>query len=344
MINTIKYIKLLFCTIVCCLAFSRCDTVHEFPDENAYNPYLININLLIDIDMNMDSDTIYQTYAEMLNGDYDIRYIIDIYETDPERTSSVSNRVKHIVKTEGSIINRGTYRVEEKLSLPAKDYKVIAWIDFVDKQTNSDKYYNTADLQNISIIEQANGRTYGYNTTKDAFTGIIDMNLVEYDRQRFVHRDIVVPVKRPFAVYRIITTDIEQYITYHQPLSYSSIMPASTLLVYNLFLPVGYNAFLHRPDNFKTGINYTYNITELIPQKEAIIASDIVFVDDDTFYSVNFEILSADNEHINTINGLNINLKRNKMTIIRGEFLTKNINDGGIGIDDGFGEEIIINL
>jgi hypothetical protein len=292
--------------------------------------------------MDMDSDTIFQTYADMLGGDYDIRYIIDIYEADPNLVTRVNSKTQRIVRTESSIITRGIYHVEEKLSLSQKHYKIIAWVDFVEKGTTADKYYNTADLQDISAIQQT--ARIGYNTTKDAFAGNFDLDLTVYKNQRFIERDIVVKVKRPFAVYQIITTDIEKYITYNQEKSYSSIAPGKTRLVYNLFCPTGYNAFLHAPDDFTTGINYVYDIVDIVPQQQAIIAMDMVFVEDDTFYSVDFEIFSADDEHINTTRGLNINLKRNKLTIIRGEFLTKDIDDGSVGIDDGFDDEIIINL
>jgi len=345
MTEKLKYMRLSFYTLLCsALLAVSCDSVHEFPNENSYNPYLVNVELSIDIDMNMESDTIFQTYSEILASNYDIRYIVDIYEADPNLITGVSKRVKRIVKTENSIIHNGIYQVEENLLLPAKHYKIIAWVDFITKGTKSDKYYNTDDLQTISIISQQGGNK-GYNTTKDAFAGNFDMDLSIYQNQRFIQCDVVVPVKRPFAVYRIITTDIEKYLAYHSETSYSSVAPTKTTLLYNLFFPMGYNAFLFLPDNFKTNIRYTHDVTEILPQKEAILASDIVFVEDNTFYSTSFEIASASNVRINTINGLNINLKRNKLTIIRGEFLTKDFGGGSIGIDDGFdGSEIIINL
>ncbi|KAA6300641.1 MAG: hypothetical protein EZS26_003202, partial [Candidatus Ordinivivax streblomastigis] len=96
--------------------------------------------------------------------------------------------------------------------------------------------------------------------------------------------------------------------------------------------------------NFRPGIAYSYDITETAPEKEALLASDYVFVKDETFYTVNFEILSSENQHINTVNGLRINLKRNKVTTIKDEFLTKDLNDGKVGIDDRFADEIVIRI
>jgi hypothetical protein len=341
MITLIKNIRLFLYALI--LFFTGCNTIHEFPDENPVDPYLIDVSIAMQINMNINLDTVFQTYAAMLEGDYDIRYIVDIYEKDEQYTQSVSNRVMRIVKTESSIISDGVYQMVDTVSLPVKKYQIITWMDFVAKGSSSDKYYDTHDLQKIAIIPQ-NGKYTGYNATKDAFTAKIEMDLTPYRNQQFVHYNVLAEVKRPFAIYRIITTDINEYMTYHQTLSYASIRPSTTNLLYNLYFPMGYNAYLQAPDNFRAGVNYSHDIVEVIPEQEAILASDYVFVEEDTFYSVDFEIFSAENKHLNTINGLKINLKRNHTTIIRSEFLTKDLNDGSVGISDNFEDEIIINI
>ncbi|MDR2058468.1 MAG: hypothetical protein LBP83_09375 [Dysgonamonadaceae bacterium] len=342
MASAIKNTRLFLYTLILSIT-AGCDTIHEFPGGNPVDPTEIDIEISIKIDMAINSDTVFQTYATMLEGDYDIRYIVDIYETDESQPQSIGKRMKRIIKTENSIISEGIYNLDDTITLPVKKYQIITWMDFVSKGSRSDKYYNTEDLQKISILPQE-GQYTGYNTTKDAFTAKIDMDLTPFRHQRFVHYETLVEVKRPFAIYQIITTDIDEYITYHQTLSYSSIQPSTTLFLYNLFFPTGYNAYLQAPDNFKTGIHYTYDIVDLIPEKEAILASDYVFVEDDTFYTVDFEIFSAENKHINTITGLKINLERNKMTILRSEFLTRDLNEGSVGINDSFSDEIIIPI
>jgi hypothetical protein len=251
--------------------------------------------------------------------------------------------VKRIVKTESNIIANGIYHIQDTIQFSIKKYRIIAWMDFVEKGTTADKYYNTDDLQRIVILPQPGGYQ-GYHTTKDAFTAKIDMDLTPYRGQRFIQYKALLSVKRPFAIYQIVTTDIKQYITYHQTLSYASIQPSKTTLAYNLFFPLGYNAYLNAPDNFQANIQYPCDIVEIVPEQEALIASDFVFVEENTFYLVDFEILSAEDVHINTVRGLRINLERNKLTIVRAEFLTKDMDDGHVGIDDGFEDEIIIQI
>jgi len=330
--------------LLLCVGITGCEVVHEFPDDNSVNPYLVDVSIAIDLNMSFESDTIFQTYAQMLSGDYDVRYIVDVYKKDESRSDQVTDRVARIVKTGTNIISKGIYHIRDTLTLPVDKYEIIAWIDFVDKGKTTDKYYQTTNLQKISIIPQ-NGKYNGYNTTKDAFTGKCDMDLTPYRHQRFIHYSALIESKRPFAVYQIITTDINEYMTYHQTLSYSSVRPSTTRLWYNLFFPMGYNSYLFAPDNFKTGVDYVHDIIEIAPEKEAIIASDFVFLEDDSFYFVDFEIISADGKHINTVSGLKINLKRNRLTIIRSEFLTKDLNpDSKIGVDDQFIDEIIIHI
>ena len=321
--------------------FSGCD-VHEMPDNNAVDPTLIEVNITLSIDIQFPTDTIFQTYASTQEGDYDIRYIVDIYDFDPNEPNSAGNRVQRLVQTEESFPAGGMYDFKDTLKLPAKEYQIITWIDYVDKGTNTDKYYNTQDLHSVSII--VDGQYQGYSVTRDAFTAKKEMDLTPYRGQRYVHYSAELETMRPFAIYQIITTDIEAYNTYHQS-SYAPIQPAQTNIQYNLFFPMGYNTYLQTPIGFQTGVNYTYDIIEeVVPAQEAIIASDYVFVSDDTFYMIDFQIFSTDGKLINTISGLKIPLRQNAVTILRDEFLTKDLNNGNTGVNDQFDDEIIIYI
>lgn len=339
--NRLKHISFSFLFFVAII--TGCTTVHEFP-EFVPPAETAEVTIAIDINMAFDSDTIFQTYSQMLTGDYDVRYIVDIYKKDDSRQNGVTDKVLRITKTENTIISNGIYQIKDTVQLPIDKYEIMVWMDFVDKGTTTDKYYKTTDLQEISVIQQSGGNS-GYNTTKDAFAGKDIMDLTPYLGQTVINHSTVVDTKRPFAIYEIRTTDIDEYRTYHQTLSYSSIQPNITNVLYNLYFPMGYNAYLFAPDNLQTNIHYTYDIVETTPDKEAILASDLVFVEDDTFYLVDFEIISADGRRINTVQGLKIELKRNKRTIIRSEFLTKDLNpDNAIGVDDSFVDEIIVNI
>lgn len=340
MITQLKYI--LLCFLLPAIGLVGCDTIHEFPSEIDLGEHVIDLD--IDLNMAFDSEVIYQTYTRMLESDYDIRYTVEIYNTNEQHLNRLGTKHQRIVKTESEIIFNGTYTVKEKLKVPTGTYEIIAWVDFVEKGTTNDKYYETTDLQKITIIPQ-DDKYKGYTTAKDAFKGRLSMDIKPIDSQENIHHTISIEAKRPFAIYEIVTSDIKTYKTKHGALSYTTAQPITTNLYYNLFFPMGYNVFSSSPDNFKSGTHYTYGITESATEDEAVLASDIVFVENDTFYFVDFEIISAAGKRINGISNLKINLKRNKRTIIKGEFLTKDLDpNNGIGIDENFSDEIIIYI
>lgn len=337
--------KIFFIFMCAALSLTGCCSIHEYPEEPGVDPSLINVHLSLDIDMNLnDEDPIVQTYRDMLGSGFDIRYIVEIYQVSDSYAETVGNLEKRIVRTEETIIEDGVYNIDEKIELHAGMYSVMVWVDFVDKGTDTDYYYNTDNLHEIRI-NRIGGEYPGYDVTKDAFSAQKDLDLIPYANDRNVDYSMEIAVERPFAVYQVVTTDIDKYKANNATASYSGIRPDVTDAVYGLYFPMGYNVYYGVPDAFEAGVGYSFDVVETVEQKEAIVASDYVFVDDkDTFYYLSFSIKSADGKLINTSKDIKINLERNRLTIVRGEFLTRNIDDGEIGIDPGFGEEIVVPI
>ena len=329
---------LLFC--ICFLA--GCSTIKEYPGDNPVDPALIEVSFELEVRMDMEVLDRIGTYAPILNGDHDIRYIVDIYKDTGEKSSGDGPRIERIVCTDDEI-TEGKFTVDRSVKLSADKYRLLVWVDFVGKGKREDLYYDTDDLHAIRIIRD--GGYVGYRTARDAFTAGTEMDLTPYRGGRFGRFRASVTVERPFAVYRIVTTDIEKYLSYNPSLSYGSIRPGITDFSYRSLFPTGYNARFGVPDDFKPGIGYRFDIVETVPQSEAIVASDMVFVNgDDAAYDAAIEICTPDGTHINTTDNLRINLRRNKLTILRGEFLTRETGGGGVGIDPGFDDEIVVPI
>lgn len=338
-----KKISIIFSILI--LAFTSCTTIHEFPEGEGVDPSLINVDLSLSINMSIDQDNIIQTYQNMLASDYDVRYIVDIYKEAPSYAETIGSFVQRIVKTESVIIESGIYKINERIALHAGIYNIMVWVDFVKKGTDKDLYYNTENLFEVKI-NKINGEYHGYNVTKDAFTAMKQIDLTPYAHDRFVEYEVVASVERPFAVYQVITTDIDKYAEKFESYSYSEIKPSNVTVAYQNYFPMGFNVYYSVPDNLLTGIGYEYSVIDGESPKEAILASDFVFVkkDKSDFYFIDFEVKDPNERHINTIKDLKINLYRNKMTIIKGDFLTKDINDGEVGIDPGFDDEIVVPI
>ena len=352
MMKTYKLHRLL--VLLCfAISFMGCDLVHEFPDDNPVDPSLIDVEIVLSVDIKFPTDTLPKpsTYAlsgltaDTEEGNHHFRYIVDIYETDPNGSTALSNRIKRLVQTEPTH-PEGLYELKDTLKLPAKKYMLIAWIDFVDAGSQADKYHNTEDLQNVSILNPY-GQYEGYSTVRDAWTAKEIMDLTPYAGKRYYHHTAEMKVKRPYAIYQVITTDIEAYNTYHQT-SYASVQPDLTKVRYSLWHPMSLNTYLNAPIVFTGGISYTHKNWDAVPGKEKVIASDYVFVDEkeENFSSqISFDILTADEKIINRIDLKIDRLKQNRLVIVKGEFLTKDLNDnGGVGIDDRFDDEIVIHL
>lgn len=338
--------KILLAIITLLMFCPACESVHEFPEEPGVDPSLIDVNLSVVIDMDLnDEDPITQTYRNMLGDNYDIRYIVEIYEVTDSYAETIGHRIKRIEKIEQTIIENGTYKIDEDVQLHAGVYSVMAWVDFIKKGTNQDYYYNTSNLHEIRV-NLIDGKYNGYDATKDAFSAQKNMDLIPYANDRFVQYNMEIPVERPFAVYQVITTDLAKYKSDFSSKPYSSIRPSLTNAQYGLYFPMGYNVYYGVPDDFRANVSFAHEVVETVEGEEAIVASDYVFVDNkDTFYYLNFSINNAEDALISTVRDLKINLQRNRLTIIRGEFLTRDIDDGEIGIDPGFdGEEIVVPI
>lgn len=331
---------LLFC--ICFL--TGCNTIMEDPGDNPVDPTLIEVSFSLEVNMQIDALDQINTYASILNGDHDIRYIVDIYTNGDAAVNSKDGgrRVERIVHTDDEI-TEGEFTIDGSVKLPADKYRLLIWVDFVNKGKSDDLYYDTEDLHAVRIIRD--GGYEGYRTVRDAFSASAAMDLTPYRGQRFVRFPASVTVERPFAVYQIVTTDIEKYLSYNPTLSYSSIRPGITNFSYRTLFPTGYNVRYGVPDDFKPGIGYRFDIVETVPQSEAVVASDMVFVNgDDAAYDAAIEICTPDGAHINTTDNLRINLRRNKLTVLRGEYLTRETGGGGIGIDPDFDDEIIVPI
>jgi hypothetical protein len=321
--------------------------IHEYPGDHAVDPTLIDlrVSLAVNIDFEIETgvEQFVQAYAPLFADGYHIRYLVDLYETPASAEAPLSQRICRLTATADAMPPGGVYRFSETALLHPLHYTALVWIDFVPDGSAADFYYHTADLQAVTV---AAGRPYrGYHIAKDAFAAALPIDLTPYRDRRDVHHEATVAAKRPFALYQIVATDVAKYRAAHSNVPYSDIRPAAASLFYELWFPMGYNTYRAAPDNFDaSGVHYDYDIAETgADDTEAVIASDFVFVNgNDTFYFIDFGVYTPAATPINTHSHIRVNLRRNRVTVIRGEFLTAGTGSGGVGIDFNFGEEIVI--
>lgn len=126
-----------------------------------------------------------------LQNDYDIRYILEVYD-------ALGNLAKsRIVNREGD--SKST-SFDLRL-VPGRKYTFVVWADFIPQDQEDEKvdyHYNTSNIKAISL----NGEQKANDESRDAYT-------CAYVVERFQSgAPIAIELKRPFAKLRVVTTDM----------------------------------------------------------------------------------------------------------------------------------------
>lgn len=148
------------------------------------------------------------------NTDYDLRFILEIAHNNGTETKVVRD-----VQTS----NNGTSATFSVRLVAGRKYTFTAWADLVDEGTNTDLYYNTANLANITLKEWA-----PMTEARDAYTCTVTE---EFNPQTGVTMEL----KRPFAKVRVVSTDIQKVIDL-------GIEPTKAVVEYTSDLYTSYNA------------------------------------------------------------------------------------------------------
>lgn len=253
----------------------------------------------------------------------------------------------------------GTYLAE--LSLLPGDYDVRLWADWVTDGTTNDKYYNADDLSAVTVLTD-NYVANGLTDEKDAYyTNILSLAVTNEANQSSPSgelwgasssdgvegagvRAVAVSLIRPFARYRIIANDVENYIDLIE--GGDDLPPIEDLTVrvsYEGFFRTTFDVVTGKPIDSMTGISYAAGIVEAdgySPDEARQVGADFVFTNgDESFVTVTVQMLDKNTgETISTVTGIRIPYRRDQLTTVSGNFLTAGRTSGGVNIDTGWGD------
>ena len=186
-----------------------CDlTIHEYPDgEIAPSVVSFTLNMEFDTEMPLHATVDHKSRAMLaLEPDlFDVRYIINVYRDLDARQES-RDIIKQLVISKDDVYSLN-HSVD--LQLDEGNYRFIIWADYVDAGTTDHKYYNCDDFANISLIPGEDNFISGSNDWRDAFVGRQTAEIRITSEENVV----TVPMARPMAKYRFISTDLEEFIT-----------------------------------------------------------------------------------------------------------------------------------
>lgn len=323
--------------IVMMFATTSCDTVLQYPDGEGIDPTLIKTRVELAVDFTPINDPLLASYAEARAGDFDVRYQVAIYAVSGAQAGKM---VERKVWT-SNVLEAGPTTVTTDVDLHAERYEIYAWIDFVPSGTTDDYYYITTDPRKVFL---ADPNVCGLDT-RDAFSGKTQTDLTQYRDVKFAEVTIPVAMERPFGKFKIVTTDVKKFLESYKPLgTYTDIVPAQTKLKYTCYFPTAYNLdtrYAHN-EEFKLGVDHIAEVTEQEDNKATLSYNYVFICNDDTYVMADIEVWNKEGEHLITTRNIKIPIQRNRLTIVQGEFLTKDFGTGGTGIDDSFDDEFVI--
>lgn len=240
-----------------------------------------------------------------------VRFIMEIY--DENGVKSAQRYVDYA--------DEGTLSVTFPVQLvPGRAYTFVAWADMVDAKADVDKYYDTSDLKNITLLGEWNAM----EETRDAFTD--NCFIDNYSGASTIELNLV----RPFAKVRVVATDLPQVKNLH-------LEPTTATVTYTKPIPVSYNAFEQKVGTAtESKVHTKFALVGANGEKlygdnsdtQMVLYADYIFANNEQG-AVSFTIETFDQNDLSikeTTFNTDIAVKRNMLTTIKGDIMTTSKN------------------
>lgn len=361
-----KTIKLIYTTILIVCVLTGCDpTIHRYPNPQKAlvilqlnvdrNPPRYHKEVLFDKSGNTTINDLPSEYASSYNieDEYEMRIIVDVMHNSITDNNTYANLEKN------RIIRRIIYSHKDQLPpqdtvhihVPNGNYSVYAWVDYIKKNSHNDWVYYTDSLTDIrSEIKNYPGNTHLRSTASGLQEFVVDFNLTpegfpsskEASKTPITDRIIPVYMERPSARFRLVTTDIDDFLQ-----TRSTIDNYTMRLIYKQYVSMGYNVGNKEPNRFISSYNYDQRLAtyERINANESTLLCDYVFTsyEKEDNILIDFIVYDKTGKVVSAVQNITVPLKRNHETIIKGSFLL-NVGDGNYSIDENFEDEYIIQV
>lgn len=349
-----KRLSLIFVFFAVVSLLAGCD-VHEFPELPAETHFTLHLDF--DTEMPLHKEIVQSKARSTNNADvYDVRHIVSVHRLYPDG-SYARTADTLIVFTCDDVVNLDCSR---ELTLCEGEYNFFVWTDFVNEGSRADKFYTTSDFAEIILHDKKNHT--GNCDYRDAFRASQQATVVvKKDEMTKAANEATVTMKRPMAKFKFISTDYDVFVgnaikaeaekrrarqtgTGNGTES-KSIDPDDYRVVfrYTGFMPCSYNMFTDKPADSWTGVSFE-GALEPLENREVELGFDYVFVNgSEAGVSVMLEVYHKDGELVASSPSIDVPLKRSKLTVVKGSFLTSVI-EGGVGIVPDFDGEYNIEI
>lgn len=345
------------------LLFAACDTtIHEYPQPQPEEtvvfvelnvdrtPPLYYKELVYDGNGEHTSTLLEPTQSATYIADerLSMRLITEIYQL-----SAPDSRTD-----EGILVDRREITVERlkeapqdtvQFIVPKGTYRTLTWADYVLTSNAVDWHFNTQALNSIQVdVTQqphdnhhksaaAGARNFTVDFSQSGYTG----TPVFIDETRAVTAEnnvVSLNLQRASGRFVLLSTDLKEFVN-----SGNKIDDLQVHIIYKQYVSAGYNVDTGTPNHFIQ--TYTLETTPTILQSEStiLLAYDYILTSSDREDNILIDIfIYDDGKEVNHYQNVTIPLQRNRETIVKGPFLTKEIGSGDIGIDNDFDDEIVV--
>lgn len=313
--------------------------VRELPEDGGVDPTTVHarIILLPGADMTPFDVPEFSTRSADTR-DYDVRYTVEVYADDKFDQSLQFRR--QLLYPEG---DAGEVALE--CDLHARNYRVAAWRDFVLAGSADDCFYAVSDFSAIKL----KGGYAGGTDYKDVFCGLTGLDLTPYRCLLEAGHREEMQLVRPLAKIELVTTDVIKYMNKVERAKGPKGTPAAAIedftvqVLYTGYFPTGFNVNTDRPNLAATGVRFDSTPVS-VSDNEACLAFDYVLVNgEESAVSLEMVIYNGEGLEVNRVTGVEVPVRRNRITTVRDAFLTRDFAPG-IGISPGFDGEINVTV
>lgn len=358
-------VKHIIGVLIVLLMFTSCDKIRFHVNYVSGPSLMLNVTcdinnsgpdyfVAVECDANQGTSYIVRTQSvgpeEQREDDrYTLRCIIDLYRVINSQSEFVERRINMVNMRDLSI-------PAAQFNVNAEEYRVLVWCDYVrSSEVEESLCYKTDDLKNILY----NDIEIKDNNMKDAFTAMANVNLRDYKSILTGVYDISehLTLERPNGFMKCVTTDIKEFAANNDTDEITCVMS------YVQYVAAGYSVEEQKPNNFEIERTFTSTVStkDFSANGELVLCYDCIFVNGKqtnvkvnmAFYNgrmtlVDNQLVKDDGtivpfeDCITSWSNISVPLKKNMETIVSGRLLTTSFDPGGIGINPGFEDEIVI--
>ena len=319
-----------------CALLSGC-AVHQWPElEDAVEDAPLRIHLSFhtemilwehEYDINTKKLTEIQTESPVVYDNTQstgvIRYIVRIYPRTETRNARSYLQELDLTRE----LTKDGYDFDTELTLPFGEYRIVAWADIRGDEAEKE-YYDASDFASVVSTRHSLNTDY-----RDAFRGAENVKL-EYDPASPAAKTVQIEMHRPLAKCEIIAEGIEDFLRKNP--ARSGLSDYRLILAYQSYTPFAYSAMTDLLVDSRYGEYFESRFTP-IDETSASLGFDYHLVRSEGSSTIlQVAVFGPDGEELSMSNPVQIPLRRDHHTVVRGKFLSGNASGGFVGVDPRF--------